>query len=294
MMRCDYCDATMVYHKDGALPTGGLLKCHHCQAQQVLPGKCPSCSRHVTVFGLGTQRVEEEIARKFPRATYSRMDSDTMRSAKDYHTSLQAFGRGEVDLLVGTQMIAKGLDFPNVRLVGVISGDTALHMPDFRAAERTFQLIAQVAGRAGRGDKAGTVVVQTFNPDDPSILLASKHDYESFANREMKLRAEVGLPPATRMARIVCRDTDLVKCVASATELASHLSSANERLGGAVRVRGPMPCPIARVADFHRQQIELIAPDAATLQKLLADLRSAALVRSDAHTAVDVDPVTMI
>ncbi len=294
MMRCDYCDATMVYHKDGALPTGGLLKCHHCQAQQVLPGKCPSCSRHVTVFGLGTQRVEEEIARKFPRATFLRMDSDTMRSARDYHTSLQAFGRGEVDMLVGTQMIAKGLDFPNVQLVGVISGDTALHMPDFRAAERTFQLIAQVAGRAGRGDKAGTVVVQTFNPDDPSILLASKHDFESFAAREMKLRAEVGLPPATRMARIVCRDTDLVKCVASATELASHLNSANERLGGNVRVRGPMPCPIARVADFHRQQIELIAPDAATLQKLLADLRRAALVRSDAHTAVDVDPVTMI
>lgn len=294
MMRCEFCDATMVYHKDGALPAGGLVRCHHCDAQQLLPERCPNSPHRLTIFGLGTQRVEEEIGRKFPKLRFLRMDGDTMRSSRDYHASLQAFGRGEIDLLIGTQMIAKGLDFPNVRMVGVISGDTALHLPDFRAAERTFQLIAQVAGRAGRGEKPGVVVVQTFNPEDPSIVLASRHDYESFAAREMKLRQDVNLPPVTRMARVVCRDLDHVKCVTAAKELAEHVNEANRTLGGVVRVRGPMPCPIARIGGFHRQQVELLAPDAATLQKLLTMVRNARKLRSDGHMAVDVDPVSLM
>ncbi|MEX2387594.1 MAG: primosomal protein N', partial [Phycisphaeraceae bacterium] len=158
LMRCHYCDVTMVYHKDQRLPTGGVVRCHHCDAEQTLPQGCPDCSKKITVFGLGTQRVEEELGRKFPNARLLRMDADTMRHGRDYQTSLDAFRAGEVDVLLGTQMIAKGLDFPNVRLVGVISADTALNLPDFRASERTFQLIAQVAGRAGRSDKPGRVI----------------------------------------------------------------------------------------------------------------------------------------
>ena len=294
MMGCTFCDTTVVYHKDGKLPTGGLVRCHHCDAEQLLPPSCPVCGKKTSIFGLGTQRVEEEIEKKFPGVRLARMDSDSMRSGRDYQETLDEFRAGKLDLLLGTQMIAKGLDFPGVRLVGVISGDTSLHMPDFRAAERTFQLIAQVSGRAGRSEEPGKVIVQTFSPQDPAITLAAQHDYETFARQELKLRTDVGLPPATRMARIVVRDKDHVAATARARELADHLAAYNAELGNKVRLRGPAPCPIARVAEFYRLQIELIAPDAATLQRLMTALRNTKLLISDMHTAVDVDPVALL
>jgi primosomal protein N' (replication factor Y) len=324
MKTCDYCDTTMVFHRtegrgfkvesaqgslndtssdamsgstgtaDPAKLKAGLLRCHHCEAEQVMPRVCPSCGKKLSIFGLGTQRVEEELARKFPGVAMLRMDSDAMRSARDYERSLEAFRAGEVKVLVGTQMIAKGLDFPNVRVVGVISGDTSLHLPDFRAAERTFQLIAQVAGRAGRGQHAGLVIVQSFSPTDPAIALAAKHDYVTFAKREIALRQDVGLPPVTRMARVVVRDQDLTACMEMVGALALSLHEANQSLGEAVRIRGPMPCAIARIAGFHRQQIELIAQDAASLQRLLTATRNARALKSDQHMAVDVDPLSLL
>ncbi len=294
LLKCDYCDVTMVFHKDGKLPAGGYVHCHHCTAKQMLPSNCPLCSKKVTVFGLGTQRVEEELQRKFPGIRMIRMDSDSMLSAKDYAESLDQFRAGLIDVLVGTQMIAKGLDFPNVQLVGVISGDTSLHMPDFRAAERTFQLIAQVAGRAGRGGDPGAVIVQTFNPQDPAITLASRHDFDTFAANELKLRGEMGLPPVSRMARIVVRDKDHAACFEYARHLATHLNETNARMKLGVRIRGPAACPIARIAEFHRLQIELIAKDAATIQKLMTALRNARLLKSDNHVAIDVDPVSLM
>jgi len=297
MMRCDHCDTTVVYHRDQRLPTGGYVRCHHCDAEQMLPAACPDSGHKVTIFGLGTQKVEEELAHKFPGIRSARMDSDTMRSARDYQHTLDKFRAGETDVLLGTQMIAKGLDFPGVRLVGVISADTALNLPDFRASERTFQLISQVAGRSGRSEQLGRVIVQSFSPDDPAIVMAAAHDYEAFAKREIALRAEVGLPPVTRMARIVIRDKDHVAGYENAKTLARHLEAANRDLGTEIRVRGPMPCPIARIADHHRQQIELIAapPNAAgKLQKLMTSLRNSKLLISDAHTAVDVDPVALL
>lgn len=180
--------------------------------------------------------------------------------------------------------------------MGVISGDTSLNMPDFRASERTFQLIAQVAGRAGRAGESAmaSVVVQTFNPEDPSINAAAEHDYPGFAEREMTIREEAGLPPATRMARIVVRDKDLAASVEAASILAGHLATFNEQMGNMVQLRGPAACPVARVAEHYRQQIELTAPDAATLQKLLTLLRNARVLQSDASTAVDVDPVDLL
>ncbi len=297
MMRCDHCDTTVVYHKNNQLPTGGYVRCHHCDAEQMLITTCPDSGHKVTVFGLGTQKVEEELIQKFPGVRVARMDSDTMRNARDYQQTLDSFRKGEIDILLGTQMIAKGLDFPGVRLVGVISADTALHMPDFRASERTFQLISQVAGRSGRSDQLGKVVVQTFSPDDPAIVLAAQHDYATFAHREIALRAEVGLPPISRMARIVIRDKDHLAGYENAKALARHLEAANRELGTQIRMRGPMPCPIARIADFHRQQIELIAapPNAAgKLQKLMTALRNSRLLISDITTAVDVDPVSLL
>ncbi len=308
MHGCSYCDVTMVYHKNTQLPTGGLTRCHHCNAEQLLPKLCPQCGKKITVFGLGVQRVEEELNRKFPGLNVERMDSDVMCTSQDYDTMLARFGRGEIDVLCGTQMIAKGLDFPNVGLVGVISADTALHMPDFRAAERTFGLIAQVSGRSGRSagnddhDGLGRVIVQTFNPDDPAITLAAAHDYEGFATREIALREQVGLPPIGRLARIVCRDEDPVAVVKRIADLAGHITHFNEALGHPVRIKGPMPCPVARVAGFHRHQIEMLAVPgeqvnetaAAMLQRLLTELRNAKVLQSDAHTAVDVDPVALL
>lgn len=297
MMRCDHCDTTVVYHKAHHLPAGGYVRCHHCDAEQLLVTTCPDSGHKISVFGLGTQKVEEELIQKFPGVRAVRMDSDTMRNARDYQQALDSFRAGEVDVLLGTQMIAKGLDFPGVRLVGVISADTALHLPDFRASERTFQLISQVAGRSGRSEQLGRVVVQTFSPDDPAITLAADHDYDTFAKREIALRAEVGLPPISRMARIVVRDKDHVAGYENAKKLARHLEAANRELGTEVRMRGPVPCPIARIADHHRQQIELIAapPNAAgKLQKLMTALRNSQLLISDVTTAIDVDPVSLL
>ena len=294
---CEYCDANMVFHRMSESQGGGLVRCHYCGAEQSLPKLCPQSQHKVTTFGLGTQRVEEELATKFPDARLLRMDSDVMRTGRDYHHSLERFRSGEIDLLVGTQMIAKGLDFPNVRLVGVISGDTALHLPDFRAGERTFQLIAQVAGRAGRGDKSGVVVVQTFCPDDEVINLAARHDYDAFAAREIPQREAFGLPPAGRMARIVLRDIDDVALHRRATELAANLKQYNTSLNLDIRLRGPSMCAVARIAEHHRMQIELLATPpqpAVRIQKLLTALRNAKLLTSDTHTAVDVDPVDLL
>ncbi len=294
LMRCDLCDVTMVYHKDQKLPAGGVVRCHHCESELLLPQICPDCGKRITTFGLGTQRVEEELLQKFPEASIRRMDRDTMRHGRDYQATLDAFRAGEIDVLLGTQMIAKGLDFPQVRVVGVISADTSLNMPDFRASERTFQLIAQVSGRAGRSEHPGRVIVQSFNIEDAAIQAAARHDYTGFAQRELAFRAEVGLPPITRMARIVVRDQDHIACAERARELTEVLHECNESLDGQVRVRGPVPCPIARIAGFHRQQIELIASEASGLQRLLTALRNTRMLVSDARTAVDVDPVTML
>ena len=284
----------MVYHREKRLPSGGVVRCHHCQAEQMLERVCPESGHTTTVFGLGTQRVEEEIGRKFPGLSLARMDADTMRSAADYRRVLDAFGAGETDLLLGTQMIAKGLDVENVRLVGVVSADTALNLPDFRASERTFQLIAQVAGRAGRGRHRGRVVVQTFSPGDPAITRASGHDFEGFAEAELESRASVGLPPAGRMTRIVLRDLDRVALQRRAGELARNLRVAIEHLGTDVRMRGPAACAISRIADHHRMQVELMADAAAPIQRVLTALRNDGRLISDTHTAVDVDPVSLL
>ncbi|MGB0768487.1 MAG: replication restart helicase PriA [Phycisphaeraceae bacterium] len=294
MMTCRHCDATMVYHKDKRLPLGGVVRCHHCLAEQALPQVCPESGHKVTTFGLGTQRVEEELARKFEGLRVARMDSDTMRRAEDYRDVLERFRAGEIDVLLGTQMIAKGLDFPGVRLVGVISADTSLNMPDFRAAERTFQLISQVAGRSGRSERVGRVVLQSFSPESPPVALAARHDYAGFARMELQTRVEMGLPPAGRMVRIVLRDTDHVKALARATDLARNLRAGDDALQLGVHLRGPFPCPIARVADHHRYEVQLLAKSASPLQRLMTELRNRGKLISDQHTAVDVDPVSLL
>jgi primosomal protein N' (replication factor Y) len=296
----------MTYHRSAGAHVGsarleeglhtGQLHCHYCLAVNALPPKCPVCGKKLSLFGLGTQRVEEELARKFPDLRFARVDSDSMRGSKDYEALLSRFAKNEVQVMLGTQMIAKGLDYPNVTLVGVISGDTALALPDFRAAERTFQLITQVAGRAGRGSAPGRVILQTFMPDDPTIQAAIKQDYERFATSELKHRREVGLPPFARMVRIILRDQELDKLDVYAEQLAAKLSEAIAKEGGtaAVAMKGPMPCPIGRIAGYFRYQIVLTSQLASRLQNVLAMVREKGDLTRAERIAVDVDPVSLL
>jgi primosomal protein N' (replication factor Y) len=304
VIQCKYCDTTMTYHRSagvhargGTFEEGlhtGQLHCHYCLAVNPLPSACPVCNKKLSLFGLGTQRVEEELARKFPDVSFARVDSDSMRGGRDYERTLGKFARREIQVLLGTQMIAKGLDYPNVTLVGVISGDTALALPDFRAAERTFGLITQVAGRAGRGDAPGRVVVQTFLPDDPSIREAIRQDFPAFARGELAHRKSVGLPPFTRMVRIILRDQDVEKLAKHSDELAALLGDAIHANGAQVVMKGPMPCAIGRIAGYFRYQIVLTSPRAAALQVVLSRVRDkGALARSE-RIAVDVDPVSLL
>lgn len=308
VLGCQYCDAKLVYHKGNELPRGGLVRCHLCLGEQVLPTLCPVCSKKLRIFGGGTQRAEEELERTFAShgiergVTLLRIDSDTVVTGREFARALARFGRGEIKMLVGTQMIAKGLDFPNVRLVGVLDADTAATMPDFRASERTFQLVCQVAGRAGRGRDPGLVVVQTWRPGDPAVRLAAEHKFEEFADLELHRRVKYGLPPRTRLARIVCRDRDFGKAKLSAEKVAEALRAAhaeqestpNGRTGSNFEVRGPWEAPISRIAGYYRWAVEVMAGSAGTLQAAMGEVRSRGLLKSDARTAVDVDPVSMM
>ncbi|NOG53236.1 MAG: primosomal protein N' [Planctomycetes bacterium] len=300
VLYCDECDAAMVLHKDRTLKAGAFVQCHHCQAEQRVPKRCPMCDRTVRSLGVGTQRLEEVLCRLFPDhleegTTLRRVDSDTMRRAADYHEVLDAFRAGQARVLLGTQILAKGHDFPDVRLVGVINADAALHIPDFRSAERTFQLITQVAGRAGRGEHPGTVIVQTWQPEAPAVRLAAAQDYRTFGRQELTDRQQAGLPPYSRLARIVVRHQQLEKAQQRAEKVAAFFrKQASHDPERAVAVHGPMPCALGRIAGQFRIAIELQSQSAGAIQQVLAGARNRGLVRSDAQTAVDVDPITLM
>lgn len=299
---CDACDARMVLHRAGLRPgqnaPGGFVRCHHCLAEQKLATACPVCGKRTVTLGAGTQKAVEDIERLLAARHgleagrgVVRVDSDAVRGGRAMHGLLARFGAGEIRVLIGTQMIAKGLDYPNVRLVGVLNADTALAMPDFRAGERTFQLVNQVAGRAGRGEHAGLVIVQTMSPEEPAITMAAAHDYERFAGMELVMRDSAGLPPVTRMARVVCRDRDRAAAERAAGAIAAELRAVVAR---GLKVDGPMPCPIERIADHFRFAVEVTARDAATMLGALTALRRGGHLKSDARTAVDVDPVSLL
>ncbi len=290
---CAHCDSTLVLHrkKEG----GGFVRCHHCLGEQKTPAACPDCGTRLAAFGVGTQRVEEELARRIPELTAGetmlRLDSDAIRRAVDWRTVFARFESGEVKALLGTQLIAKGLDFPNVGLVGVLNADTAIDLPDFRAEERTFQLISQVAGRAGRTrESIGRVIVQTLRPSMPTIRQAAAHDYVTFAEQELERRRAQGAPPCARMARVVVRDRDHTKAFADAEAIGAALRAS----GASIRLHGPHACPLSRVADHHRVAVELYAASAGPIQEALTAARREGLLRSDARTAVDVDPIALL
>jgi len=245
------------------------------------------------MIGLGSQRLEEELAKKFPQARIARIDSDSMAS-KDYYRLLQDFGEGRIDILAGTQMLAKGLHFPNVTLVGIISADTCLYLPDFRANERTFQLISQVAGRAGRSAKKGTVYVQTFLANQPAIKFAVDGDFSGFVKQELRHRQACNLPPFWRLARIVLRDMKFDKLEAACQQMRQRIDTVIARDGLQATVRGPMPAVISRVQRFHRMQIIIQAPQPAAIQRLFAGLRAESPIRPSVKIAIDIDPINLL
>ncbi len=285
-MRCPECLVALKYHS-----VDTALRCHYCEHSEPYPIACPACSgRYIRHFGTGTQKVAEELQKMFPGSRIGRLDADTTARKGAHRQILSSFRRGETDVLVGTQMIAKGLDFPNVTLVGVISADTSLNLPDFRAGERTFQLLTQVAGRAGRGEAVGRVVVQTYSPHHHAVLTAREHDYESFYQQEINARRELGYPPFSVLAKVLFAGPDEGKTAAAAESFALVLAGQAEMLG-------PSPCPIPRIRGQYRWQLVLKAH---SLHSLLAVLRLTAAeyrqkVRFDqVKMTIDVEPQNLL
>ena len=306
-LHCRNCDVTLTFHKSpprhspasrmrtvtGRHIDYGYAVCHYCLAKTLAPEKCPLCGKGMVMIGLGSQRLEEELARKFPQARVSRIDSDSMQG-KNYYRLLKDFSQGRIDILAGTQMLAKGLHFPNVTVVGIISADTCLYLPDFRANERTFQLISQVAGRTGRSAKKGTVFVQTFLPNQPAIQFALAGDFHGFVKEELKHRKACNLPPFWRLAAVVMRDINFDKLNIACKTMRERIDSIVQREGLKAIVRGPIPAVISRIQRFHRMQIIIQAPEAATVLRLFTRLRAAGPVRPAVKVAIDIDPVNLL
>jgi primosomal protein N' (replication factor Y) len=289
-VHCPECDIALTHHR-----TEEIALCHYCDYEVPAPTACPECDyRGIRYGGLGTQRLEAEIRRRFPDAVCLRMDTDTMQGRGAHQRALAAFRAGKVQILLGTQMIAKGLDFPNVTLVGVINADTALHLPDFRAAERTFHLVTQVAGRTGRGSKGGRVLVQTYNPDHPAIQAALRHDYVAFATEELPIRKMLHYPPFSSMVRLVIRGPVEEKAKGFADELAQRLKTALDGIGADARVLGPAPAPFARLRGKYRFQIQLQAADGDRLRTAVREATADVKPPDDVQWIADVDPLDML
>jgi primosomal protein N' (replication factor Y) len=258
--------------------------------------------------GLGTEKLQEEIESKFPGHVCQRMDSDSMIKPGSHKRVLDAFRDGHINILVGTQMIAKGLDFPNVTLVGVVNADVGLHLPDFRSAERTFQLLAQVAGRTGRGEKGGVVLVQTLTPDHPCITLAAKHDFVSFATQEMVHRKQHQYPPFQRLARLIVRSEKEEAAAQFAETLSAAFTEATKRAAKKqtdsaqsgqpasppLRVLGPTECPVFRLKGYYRFHCQVQSAESGVLHSVLRDVLAIAKPPSGVEFQVDVDPYNML
>jgi primosomal protein N' (replication factor Y) len=314
---CPNCSVSLTYHR-----TEQKLACHICGHSEKVPAACPEpkCKNPAIRFaGTGTQKVEEVLAKLFPKARVKRMDADTMKRKDDYRHVLGDFRAGKIDILVGTQMIAKGLHFPNVTLVGIIYADSALHQPDFRAGERTFQLLTQVAGRAGRGEVEGEVFVQAFTPFHPAIQYARRHDFVGFYEQEIEFREQLKYPPASRVALLTLKGRNEEKVKFSAEHLKRQLEKRLKGRGGAgnplpaadpfadngareaarpsrfkdLIIAGPAPAPLLRAENFYRYQIMLRTRAMSALSRELAKMLESLTLPEEVSLAVDIDPVSL-
>ena len=286
VLKCRHCDVSLTYHQGRR-----KLVCHFCDAELERIPACPTCRKLLHYGGIGTERLEREVRTAFPERSIRRMDSDTMRGHGSHEKVLAEFKAGEVEILLGTQMIAKGLDFPNVTLVGVVDADTALHLPDFRAAERTFQIVTQVAGRTGRGERAGKVLVQTFSPGVAAIAHARTHDYQGFVAGELVDRQKYGLPPFGRLIRLIARGEDPVAVKAYLDSLHAALTEARPSV---VAITAVVPAPVEKIRNLYRFHLRMRCPSPKPLQDLLRAIPPQFPPPSGIELAIDVDPIGML
>ncbi len=287
VMKCSICGMPMVYHRDGK------LMCHHCDVREPVPNTCPKCgSRYIKYFGSGTEKLEQELREIVPQARVIRMDRDTTNGKFAHSEILDKFRRKEYDILLGTQMVAKGHDIPNVTAVGIISADSSLNMPDFRAAERCFMLITQTAGRAGRGEVPGQVVVQSYNPEHYAVKAGIAQDYEFFAQEELKMRRSLFFPPYSRLIKLIVQNTDEAAALNAAKEIAAHFKSAfpeeRDKNGRRQQLIGPSPAMIAKFRDTYRFCLLIKTED---VHEASIFLRNEGL-HLEPSVAIDVDPIS--
>jgi len=289
VLECPNCDVSLSYHHT-EVGAPELLRCHYCNFGRSHPRNCPECSSpYLKFFGSGTQRVAQELARQFPQLRFIRFDSDTTRTKGSHRTLLTRFANGEAELLVGTQMLTKGLDLPQVTVVGVVAADGLLHLADYRAAERAFQTLTQVAGRAGRGDDPGRVIVQTYSPEHPVIQAMQRHDYEAFSAAELHQRVDLNYPPYGRLILLRLSSTDAAEVENTAQMLATELNNSNSC---GYEILGPAPASIVRVANRYRWQILLKFAQAVLPLPDWNSLRS--LCPSSVSLTIDVDPLNLM
>jgi primosomal protein N' (replication factor Y) len=288
-LECANCSIALTYHKGR-----GRLECHYCGYSRAVPKICPKCeSKHLYFVGAGAEQLEERLKTLFPAARIGRLDRDTARQPRMWQQLLGAFADGRIDILVGTQMVAKGHDFHRVTLVGVVSADTQLGLPDFRAAERTFELLTQVAGRAGRGELPGEVLVETYHPEHYAIAFAAQQDYLAFFEKELHYRRMMHYPPFAALASILVRDARLENAVKWSREIERFFAGA---ASGGVRVLGPAPAPLARLRKEFRFQFLLKSPKRAELGRLLRAALDHCTRKKIPQKAVmvDVDPLSLM
>ena len=285
--QCGDCSVAFTYHRQDE-----TLKCHICGLSQNVPARCPGCQDPAFKYsGIGTQRVEVAVAKIFPGARVARMDADSTRGKDSHRKILGEFKTGKIDILIGTQMIAKGLDFPNVTLIGVLNADLSLHMPDFRAGERTFQLLTQVAGRAGRGEIPGEVIVQTFTPFHQAIQAARRLDYDGFCDQEYEFRRELGYPPFGHLVCVGIRGLDQQKVMKAAEQFGEYLTP---RLPPRVVVSGPAPAPLEKAKGQFRHQLMLKAPSTKAMTGPLREAVAGFRWPAGVAVVVDVDAVSLM
>lgn len=293
---CIHCDLSLTFHRQR-----GSLMCHYCGYETPPVAQCSKCAKpSIRYQGLGTEKLQAEVQEKFPNKAVFRMDSDTMSKPGSHERVFDAFRNGLIHILIGTQMIAKGLDFPNVTLVGVINADVGLHLPDFRSAERTFQLLAQVAGRTGRGTQGGRVLIQTFTPEHPGIALAAKHDYITFAQQELEVRRLHQYPPYQKLARLIVRSENQDAAAQFADTLAGAFREAIARPSrvahaeAKLRVLGPAEAPVFKLNQFYRFHFQIQSDSAARLHEVLREVLHVTRPPSNVEFQVDIDPFNML
>ncbi|HSP81203.1 MAG TPA: primosomal protein N', partial [Myxococcaceae bacterium] len=289
-VKCSACDVCLTFHR-----SQNRVVCHYCGDAHPVPSECRECTGPLLKLGVGTERVEAEVAERLPHARVARLDRDSATSAERLTELLASFARREIDILVGTQMVAKGHDFPGVTLVCVVMADTSLAIPDFRASERTFHLLTQVAGRAGRGKDPGRVLVQTYNPEAEPVKCMLAHDFDGFAEREMERRRVLAWPPHSRMAAVRLEGEHPEQTARVARFLGEFLGRNMPPASWGVRLLGPALAPISRIRGRTRWQLLLKAPSHAALSPLLARLEAKLEeIPSAVRVTIDVDPAAML